>query len=542
MKKTLLLLTLCAILALGCACSNMNTTDLPLQPQGAQESVQNKPVQQQSSKTEPIAADVPNEYDALVQYIRTEGHHDSEYPQTVIIKSRQELYNYYIENKYDYDLWNEWNSTVSFIDAIEKYDETFFEDNALLLVLMQEGSGSNRHRVKDIQKEDDMVTVEVDRLLPEPFTCDMAMWHIIVEQPKDDLEGQSIKVNVNDVPMERPPYEQPEHKITFSSGEETIIPYEVMKWSESYDAETGEGISADYGYVTLDDLTNELPQLTISEDLSVLIADNGQRDKNVVLYDTQFNELGTVHDLSVGVLMQHGPGTYYVSLDVKWVGDYIEATQANNGYGARYFAKLILPEEEYGLAKQLEELSGFDTASLQKTEVYMTANAEDGSIVPVSIDNGEEGLDRLLSLMRSTETQSAELAPAMTGWSQVIRLHDDEKRMVTIKAVKDGLYVSVDGKYYTISAPPWLFEQMVQAIAGCRVMPMEEAITFAWETVKQRKEYELFTDGSETKTTALLKDGYKWIVTYHIEYSNGETKDLSVTIENHHITRIEESD
>lgn len=691
MKKTLLLLTLCAILVLGCACSNIDTTDgeqaAPSNEKGLQDSVQNTP-QQKPMQPEPILDG------SMVQYIRTDGYHDdSEYPQTVVIRSQQELHDYYTANKYDYDLWNDWDSSVSFIDAAQKYDEAFFEDNALLLVLMQEGSGSNRHRVMDIQKHDDTVTVEVDRLLPEPFTCDMAMWHIIIEQPKGDLEGQSIKINVNDVPMERLPHEQPEHKITFSSGEETIIPYEVMKWSEIYDAETGKGVSADFMHVTLTDLTNELPVLTVLDDLSVFIADNGQRDGNVVLYDTQFNELDTFHDLSVSVLMQHRPGTYYVSLDVKWVGDYIEAAQANNGYGAQYFVKLILPEEgyshandvpmgergkrkviftsdevtvapveqlmssivydtetgkcveieashdpieqhtdlipeltvgknlemhfplnyrreirefvlcdeqwnvletlddlnagvlmrhgegtyyvrldvkwredyvdvvqdhnrshatyyiklnlpdeEYGLAKQLEEIGGFDTTALQKAEVYMINSAKDGGIEPISISDGTKGLERLLSLMRKTETQEEHLAPDSAGWSQVIRLYDDESRIMTIKVGNDGLYISTDGKHYTISAPPWLFEQMVEAIADRRVMPMEEATSFAWEAIKQRNEYELFTDGSETKTTARLKDGYKWIVTYHIQYSNGETKELSVTIENHHITQFDESD
>lgn len=541
MKKTLLLLTLCAVLVLSCACSNINTTDgETVSPTGQNGEIQSPDAERISEGT--VTLDTGS-----VQYIRTVRHcDDCEYPHTVVIRSQQELYDYYTENKYDYGLWNDWHSSVSFINAAEKYDSAFFEDNALLLVLMLEGSGSYRHHATDISEQDGTVTVNVERLTPGIFTDDMAMWHIIIEQPKGDLEGCEIAVNVKDVPMgERVPYERPEHKVIVTSCEVTVAPVEQMQWSEQYDPKTGECSTTEYDQAPMEQHTDLIPELTVGRDLIMQFPMNYRMDVNeFVLCDEQWNVLETLDELNAGVLMRQGEGAYYVRMDVQWQEDYVDIVQKHNSSRERYYIKLILPEEEYGLAKQLEELGNFDITALQKTEVYMINSAKDGGIEPTSISNGTKGLERLLSLMRSTETQEAHLVPASAGWSQVIRLYDDESRIMTIKAGNDGLYISTDGKHYTISAPPWLFEQMVQSIANTRILPMEEVTAYVWETVKQRKEYGLFADGSETKTIARLAADYpyEWVVTYHIKYDNGETKKLTITIENHNITRFNKSE
>lgn len=540
MKKTLLLLTLCAVLVLVCACSNIDTADREtVSPTG-----QNG--EAQSPKAEPISEGGITLDTGSVQYIRTDGHcEDCEYPHTAVIRSQQELYDYYTENKYDYGLWNDWDSSVSFINAADKYDSAFFEDNALLLVLMPENSGSYRHRATDISEQDGTVTVNVERLAPEIFTDDTAMWHIIIEQPKDNLEGYEIAVSVNDVPMgERAPYERRGHKVIVTSGEVTVTPVEQMQWSEVYDPESGECVGSEYDQAPMEQHTHLIPELTVGRDLIMQFPMNYRMDVNeFVLCDEQWNVLEVLDELNAGVLMRYGAGAYYVRMDVQWQEDYVDVVEKHNSSRARYYIKLILPNEEYGLAKQLEKLGNFDITALQKTEVYMINSAKDGGIEPTSISNGRKGLERLLSLMRSTETQEAHLVPASAGWSQVIRLYDDESRIMTIKAGNDGLYISTDGNHYTINAPPWLFEQMVQSIANTRILPMEEVTAYVWETVKQRKEYGLFTDGSETKTIARLAADYpyEWVVTYHIKYDNGEKKELSVTIKSHCITRFDKS-
>ena len=61
--------------------------------------------------------------------------------------------------------------------ACDKYDEAYFQSRILLLVLLEEGSGSVRHRVTGVTWSDDKretLTVDVDVITPECGTCDMA--------------------------------------------------------------------------------------------------------------------------------------------------------------------------------------------------------------------------------------------------------------------------------------------------------------------------------------------------------------------------------
>lgn len=140
---------------------------------------------------------VPLDFDFEVQYIRTDGYHDGAvFPRTVKISSVEELNAYYEANKEMYDFSHKEkvysDTTVGFVDAIEKYDEAFFEESFLLFALLEEGSGSVRHEVKGLERDsaDGSILVVVDRFVPEWCTADMAEWHIILELPKSLAESE----------------------------------------------------------------------------------------------------------------------------------------------------------------------------------------------------------------------------------------------------------------------------------------------------------------------------------------------------------------
>ena len=69
-------------------------------------------------------------------------------------------------------------------DAVEQSLQiapAFFRDHYLLFVLLQEGSGSSRHRVTGVEKTaEGKISVSVDTLTAEVGTDDMAQWHIIL--------------------------------------------------------------------------------------------------------------------------------------------------------------------------------------------------------------------------------------------------------------------------------------------------------------------------------------------------------------------------
>ena len=143
-----------------------------------------------------------NEYPLLkvdynAQYIRTNGYiAEEEYPKALWITNTTELSNYYQSNKEKYYLGSVENpladQTIGFIDAIEKYDDTFFETNDLILVVLEEGSGSIRHSVKEVSVTPSglnhieyYIQPTIERIVPEVGNCDEAEWHIIIEISKE---------------------------------------------------------------------------------------------------------------------------------------------------------------------------------------------------------------------------------------------------------------------------------------------------------------------------------------------------------------------
>ncbi len=123
-----------------------------------------------------------------VQYIRTNCSGDGvEFPNVKVIRSREELENYYRDNQENFDLERRENvssdSTIGFLDACDRYDDGFFADNTLVMILLEEPSGSIRHRVTKHYgtASSGKYFVYIDRESPEVGTCDMAYWHILVE-------------------------------------------------------------------------------------------------------------------------------------------------------------------------------------------------------------------------------------------------------------------------------------------------------------------------------------------------------------------------
>ena len=105
-----------------------------------------------------------------------------EYPTVSIISSRAELEQYCADYEDQYDFSRYQYSPTGFMDAIRIYSDAYFADSFLVLVLLEETSGSNRHRVERVEGNGD---IAITRLLPEIGTSDMAQWHIIIELNND---------------------------------------------------------------------------------------------------------------------------------------------------------------------------------------------------------------------------------------------------------------------------------------------------------------------------------------------------------------------
>lgn len=143
-------------------------------------------------KSEPVEVD----FEAV--YTRTDGYIEKKtYPYVTVINSRTELEKYTADNEGQYNFY-ETSSSEGFYDIVTPYDAVFFADNSLVMIMLEEGSGSIRHEVKDIVCENGETTVTIERIVPSgAVTDDMAEWHVVVEIPKTSpiLENpENIKV------------------------------------------------------------------------------------------------------------------------------------------------------------------------------------------------------------------------------------------------------------------------------------------------------------------------------------------------------------
>ena len=148
--------------------------------------------------------------DFSAQYIRTYGsREDARYPTVKIIRSVWELNEYYEANKEDYGLGRRENvssdTTIGFLDACDQYDDAYFADHILIMVLLEEYSGSNRHTVQSVRMSaDGHCSIYIDRIVPEAGTCDMAEWHILIGlETKAELEDVNVFVDGVD-PLTQP--------------------------------------------------------------------------------------------------------------------------------------------------------------------------------------------------------------------------------------------------------------------------------------------------------------------------------------------------
>ena len=139
------------------------------------------------------------EQDFEAQYIRADGYHSEfKYPIVKVIRSVEDLNAHYEEYK-DYFLLDGGGlgNPPTFKEACEKYDDEFFNKKLLILVLLEEGSGSIRHEVKAVKAYNGNVEIDIETNVPEICTEDMAEWHIIIELDKNSEIDYNDSVNVN---------------------------------------------------------------------------------------------------------------------------------------------------------------------------------------------------------------------------------------------------------------------------------------------------------------------------------------------------------
>jgi len=97
----------------------------------------------------------------------------------VAVSSREQLVNY--TQSYTNALGLESGYGDRFRLIMIKYDDVFFKDRALILLLLSENSGSISHTV-DVSRDTDGLHIAVTRNVPQGLlTMDMASWLAVIE-------------------------------------------------------------------------------------------------------------------------------------------------------------------------------------------------------------------------------------------------------------------------------------------------------------------------------------------------------------------------
>lgn len=74
-------------------------------------------------------------------------------------------------------------------EETEAYTDEWFETHRLIVIALQESTGSARHNVRSVTYTESGAVVKLKRLCPNVTTCDIAHWLIFIELPDTSLHG-----------------------------------------------------------------------------------------------------------------------------------------------------------------------------------------------------------------------------------------------------------------------------------------------------------------------------------------------------------------
>ena len=126
-----------------------------------------------------------------IRYVRT-GWAENTNKSYQIIKSVEALNAYSESNKAIFQLEN----AVAYHNAVKNYDDDFFETYFIVLVVLEEGSGGNSHKVRSCFSDQRELTLNVERIVPEAGDCAMQGWHIFLELSKDYGDIDRVKIEI----------------------------------------------------------------------------------------------------------------------------------------------------------------------------------------------------------------------------------------------------------------------------------------------------------------------------------------------------------
>jgi hypothetical protein len=163
-----------------------------------------------------------------------------------------------------------------------------------------------------------------------------------------NLEQQQATATpkATETPSATPTATPVENEVAILSEGKSITPYKYVMWSTQYDEITGQAVEADMLPLDMSQAEVQFPQINVVPGLQLLIKGNCALRSLFTVYDTEFKEVKTFSELDASEFSDVTGGYCYISFDVVFTEEYVEAANANNSSGATFYAKLILPSVE----------------------------------------------------------------------------------------------------------------------------------------------------------------------------------------------------
>ena len=131
-------------------------------------------------------------YDFNAKYVRTYyTGRNSGSPKKKIFTSRAELDSYVNEYKEKTGTMIGLGMNKTLEEEVAGYDDNWFSSNKLVMVILEEGSGSISHKVVQVGG----INITIERIIPAVGTCDMAEWHILIELDKDLYLNNDVQIS-----------------------------------------------------------------------------------------------------------------------------------------------------------------------------------------------------------------------------------------------------------------------------------------------------------------------------------------------------------
>ncbi len=185
-RKTICVVLLLVLAAGLCSCAASGSGNNSAQDNAAESG--------STAESQPSQEDIPvmRQDEAFIgaKYFRVSWREHGQWPAYYLFTDSASLSAYYLSQCPD--------RAEDAKKDIAAYDDAWFKTHQLIVVPVDEGSGSVRHKVLLVTEKG----IVINRLAPEVGTADMASWRIFIELDRSFSADGSLKVEFVSIPMD----------------------------------------------------------------------------------------------------------------------------------------------------------------------------------------------------------------------------------------------------------------------------------------------------------------------------------------------------